>query len=217
MLRALALAEQSAVPVVRNNSVSGLRLVVSVMDGVSISGTGYSAYGTMAVRTTRVESRGFESERNVEKVRLKDWAGWASAWVVKREEASGGRGASSPLACALRCCCCFLSCRRRCGGNCSSDWSSGICWEAVVWFGGVGAAVVVEVARALPAKRRKSRHFERSKTRFERKKVAPPMGSEAAETRGTGEPADADESHRGEAATLAPCLAAEAWHWRSEA
>jgi hypothetical protein len=40
MLSALALPEHRAVPMVRKVSVSGLRLGVSVMLGVSISGTG---------------------------------------------------------------------------------------------------------------------------------------------------------------------------------
>jgi hypothetical protein len=40
MLNVFALAEQRAVPVVRNRRVRGLRLVVSVANGLSISGTG---------------------------------------------------------------------------------------------------------------------------------------------------------------------------------
>jgi hypothetical protein len=43
MFSAFALPEHSAVPVVRKNNVKGLRLGVSVIVGVSISGTGYKA------------------------------------------------------------------------------------------------------------------------------------------------------------------------------
>jgi hypothetical protein len=43
MLRALALPEQRAVPMVKKVRVKGLRLGVSVILGVSISGTGYKA------------------------------------------------------------------------------------------------------------------------------------------------------------------------------
>lgn len=67
------------------------------------------------------------------------------------------------------------------------DWPPDVCCEDVVASIGRAvvvvevAAVAVEVARALP--NRKSRHRERSNTRFERKKVAHPIGNEAAETR----------------------------------
>lgn len=94
MFRAFALAEQRAVPVVRKRRVSGLRLGVSVIVGDSISGTGYNAYGAMAVKTTRTVNRGFERERNVERVRRRECEGWAAAMVVRREDASGGRAGS---------------------------------------------------------------------------------------------------------------------------
>lgn len=93
----LALAEQSAVPVVKNRSVSGLRLGVSVIVGISISGTGYSAYGAMADRTTRKVRRGFVSDKYAENLRRKESFGCAAAADVRSEEASGGRGASDDL------------------------------------------------------------------------------------------------------------------------
>lgn len=94
MLSVFALAEHSAVPVVRKKSVNGLRLGVSVIVGVSISGTGYSAYGAMADKTTRTVRRGFERDRKVEIVRRRESLGCDAAAEVRREEASGGRGAS---------------------------------------------------------------------------------------------------------------------------
>lgn len=124
MLRAFALAEQRAVPVVRNSKVNGLRLGVSVMVGMSISGTGYSAYGAMAVSTTSTVSRGLERERNVERVRRNEWAGCAAATFVRMVEAFAGRVPSSvdgasALVVSLAC---FRDCLRRCGGSSEANW-----------------------------------------------------------------------------------------------
>lgn len=119
MLRAFALAEHNAVPVVRKRSVRGLRLGVSVMVGMSISGTGYNAYGTMAVRTTRTVSRGFESDRKVERIRRKECVGCAAATLVRMVEALAGRlPSSSDDAEAVAC---FRACRLRCGGVFGAD------------------------------------------------------------------------------------------------
>lgn len=126
MLRVFALAEQRAVPVVRKSKVSGLRLGVSVMVGVSISGTGYRAYDAMDVNTTSTVSRGFERERNVERVRRNEWAGCAAATFVRMVEAFAGRvpssvGAISALVVVLAC---FRACLRRCGGNSEANWGA---------------------------------------------------------------------------------------------
>ncbi len=74
MLRALAEAEQSVVPVVKNRRVRGLRFGASARAvDVRKEGTGYKAYGAMAVRTTRTVRRGFERERNAERWRRKEF------------------------------------------------------------------------------------------------------------------------------------------------
>lgn len=90
MLSAFALAEHSVVPVVRNSNVKGLKLGVSVMLGLSISGTGYRAYVAMALRTTRTVRRGLERERREERVRRSERFGADAASLARREEASGG-------------------------------------------------------------------------------------------------------------------------------
>jgi hypothetical protein len=99
MLKALALAEQSVVPIVRNNNVKGLKLGVSVVLGESISGAGYKAYVAMAVRTTSIVNRGLESERNAERWRRKGLV-CEAACVASREDASGGSGFSPRAAAA---------------------------------------------------------------------------------------------------------------------
>lgn len=98
IFRVFALAEHSAVPVVKKKSVNGLRLGVSVIVGISISGTGYSAYGAMADKVTRTVRRGFERDRKVENVRRKESLGCAAAADVRSDDASGGRGASDEVA-----------------------------------------------------------------------------------------------------------------------
>lgn len=75
----------------------------------------------MAVRTTSTDSRGFERDRKVDNVRLKDDAGWAAAAVVRIEEASGGID-DGFIASEL---CCFRSCLRRWGGRSWRDCSTG--------------------------------------------------------------------------------------------
>lgn len=93
MFKALALAEQRVVPIVRNNNVKGLKLGVSVVLGESISGTGYKAYVAMAVRTTSMVNRGFESERHAERYRRPE-LDCEAACVASKEDASGGSGFS---------------------------------------------------------------------------------------------------------------------------
>lgn len=63
MLRAFAEAEQSAVPDVRKKSVRVESEGVAVAAGASSPETGYKEYAAVAVRTTRKERRGFDSER----------------------------------------------------------------------------------------------------------------------------------------------------------
>jgi hypothetical protein len=63
MLKALADAEHSAVPDVRKSKVSVEREDVDVAAGARSSGTGCREYAAVAVRTTRKERRGLESER----------------------------------------------------------------------------------------------------------------------------------------------------------
>jgi len=63
MLNAFADAEHSAVPDVRKKSVRVESDGVAVAAGASNCGTGYNEYAAVAVRTTRKERRGFESER----------------------------------------------------------------------------------------------------------------------------------------------------------
>jgi hypothetical protein len=160
----LALAEQSAVPVVKNVKVSGLRLGVSVVIGLSNSGTGYSAYGTIAVRTTNTVSRGFERERNVERFRRSELFGCEAATLVRIEEASGGREALSAAGVVAAF---FRSCLLLCGG--SSDIfgdSSGTAAFAEV------LAAEVDEARLLRLETTVSRQFDRSTTLLERKNGA---------------------------------------------
>jgi hypothetical protein len=63
MLKALADALHSAVPVVRKRRVKADRLGVLVAAALSSCGTGYRLYVAVAVSTTRKERRGLESER----------------------------------------------------------------------------------------------------------------------------------------------------------
>ena len=65
------------------------------------------------MRTIRKESRGFERARQVVRSRRKDLAGKVAELVVRREGASGGRGASIAAAAA----CSFKRFLRRCGGS----------------------------------------------------------------------------------------------------
>lgn len=92
MLKALADAEHNAVPDVRKKSVRVEREGVAVAAGASSCGTGYSEYAAVAVRTTRKESRGFDSERYVVSMRLSDLWGRLEDIFASFEEASSGIG-----------------------------------------------------------------------------------------------------------------------------
>ena len=72
MLKAFAEAEHSAVPDVRKNRVRVESEGVAVAAGASSPGTGYSEYAAVAVRTTRKDRRGFDSERYVVSMRFSD-------------------------------------------------------------------------------------------------------------------------------------------------
>jgi hypothetical protein len=72
MLSAFAEAEHSAVPDVRKKSVRVEREGVAVAAGANSPGTGYNEYAAVAVRTTRKDRRGFDSERYVVSRRFKD-------------------------------------------------------------------------------------------------------------------------------------------------
>lgn len=203
MLRAFALAEQRAVPEVRNSSVSGLKLGVSVMVGMSISGTGYSAYGAMAVSTTSTVRRGFESDKNVERVRRKECAGCAAATFVRMVDALAGRVPSTEDPAALAASsACFRARLRRCGGRCELSW--GVSWMLavkvpVVWLLAWRAEVHVdaEVCRNRWFEMIESRQLDRSTARFDRKKLAVARGAAKGllPLRGARRPPD-EESHR---------------------
>lgn len=64
---------------------------VSVKDGESNSGTGYKEYDAIAVRTTRTERRGFESERRMGISRRMELTGCEEAFSVSFEEEFSGR------------------------------------------------------------------------------------------------------------------------------
>lgn len=181
MFSAFALAEHSVVPVVRNSSVSGLKLGVSVMLGVSISGTGYRAYVAIALSTTRTVRRGFESDRRQESLRRMERFGAEAASAARREDASGGNW---PVCVPF--CCCFRACLRRCGGSSSRE-------ELVVVSAAVAEAEV-DVRRKGASRRRLSRQVDRSKTRFERKKL--PLYGVATASRAPLKLPVAEEKHR---------------------
>ena len=108
-------------------------------------------------------SRGLERERHVATRRRKELVGFLAALVVRREEASGGKGASlggmEAAEAALR------ACRRRCGGSTLTDE------DVVVVFVGVVAAE----EDFLPfLEMTHSRQLEGSRIRFDRKYVALP-------------------------------------------
>jgi hypothetical protein len=116
MLKAFALAAERAVPEVRKRSVRVLRLGVSVKEGCRSAGTGYKEYEAIAVSTTRTESRGFESERSIERVRWIEWMGRREERVESVDEASGGRPSSAaPGTVSVFAAACRTFCRRRCG------------------------------------------------------------------------------------------------------
>lgn len=75
------------VPVVRKRRVNGDKEGVSARPAERKDGTGYSAYGTMAVKTTRTVSRGLERERSAESWRRRECAGWEAATLVRMSEA----------------------------------------------------------------------------------------------------------------------------------
>ena len=62
---------------------------------LSKAGTGYIEYEAVVVRTIRKASRGLESARYVDIVRLSDFAGAAAAACESADEASGGKGISA--------------------------------------------------------------------------------------------------------------------------
>jgi hypothetical protein len=107
MLNAFADAAQRVVPVVRKRRVSGEREGVAVAE--RSSGTGYREYEAQAVRTTRMERRGFESERSTGISLLRELGGALEAVVESVEEVFGGRTRSA-VAAARR-----AACRRRWG------------------------------------------------------------------------------------------------------
>jgi hypothetical protein len=114
MLKAFADAEHSAVPDVRKRSVRVEREGVAVAAGASSCGTGYNEYAAVAVRTTRKESRGFDSERYVVKMRFIDRWGRLEDMVASVDDASGAIGyAASESSTA----CSFAFFRRRCGST----------------------------------------------------------------------------------------------------
>jgi hypothetical protein len=92
MLKAFADAEHSAVPDVRKNSVRVERDGVAVAAGASSPGTGYREYAAVAVRTTRKERRGFDSERYVVIMRLSDCCGRLEDMCASLDDASCGIG-----------------------------------------------------------------------------------------------------------------------------
>ena len=90
MLKAFADAEQRAVPVVRNTSVTVERLEDTVADERSAAGTGNSEYAVVVVRTIRKESLGFDNARHVVRRRRNEVVGRFVDIVESLEEASGG-------------------------------------------------------------------------------------------------------------------------------
>lgn len=118
MFNAFAEAEHKAVPVVRKARVRGDNDGVSTpMVGDRKSGTGYSAYEDIAVNTTSIESRGFESDRYKENCRRNELVASLEAEVVKAEDASSTGSSLAAAASAAVAAATFrrAACRRRCG------------------------------------------------------------------------------------------------------
>ncbi len=106
MLSALADAEHSAVPAVRNKSVSGpvndedddSDAVSAAVERTPDDGTGYNAYGTMAVRTTSTVNRGLARARMAESRRPSEWGSCRAARSLRIVEALvGSPEASLPV------------------------------------------------------------------------------------------------------------------------
>lgn len=124
ILKAFADAADKAVPVVRNRRVSGESEGVSSEDGEIISGTGYKEYEAIAVRTTRTDNRGFESDKRMGIKRRMELVGARDAASVSVVEEFWGRtrsGCDSAAAAAFR-----AACRRRCGSNSCSAAGAGV-------------------------------------------------------------------------------------------
>jgi len=104
------------VPDVRKKSVRVERDGVAVAAGASRPGTGYSEYAAVALRTTRKERRGFDSERYVVIMRLSDCCGRLEDMCASLDDASCGIGyAASEFSTA----CSFAFFRRLCGNTSS--------------------------------------------------------------------------------------------------
>jgi len=91
--------------------VSGESDGVSSDEGDMMSGTGYKEYDAIAVRTTKTESRGLESERRMGIKRRMELVGARDAASVRVVEEFGGRtrsGCDCAIAAAFR-----AACRRR--------------------------------------------------------------------------------------------------------
>lgn len=126
MLKAFADAEHSAVPDVRNSRVSVESEGVAVAAGASNWGTGYNEYAAVAVRTTRKESRGFDNDRYVVRMRLRDLCGRLEDIAASFEDASRAMGYASGFSAANS----FAFCRRRCGstsGEAAASFASAAC------------------------------------------------------------------------------------------
>jgi hypothetical protein len=102
MLNAFADAAQSAVPLVRQRSVRGEREGVAVAEGRRSSGTGYREYDAHAVRTTRIERRGLESERRTGINLRMELGGAFEAVVESVDEVFGGSTRSAEAAARRR-------------------------------------------------------------------------------------------------------------------
>ena len=96
---------------------------------LSSASTGYIEYEAVVVRTMRNARRGFVNARYMEKVRLNDFAGAAAALWDRVEDASGGKGVSSP-ACSEATA--FRRFLLRCGGSSLSGAASVVAVIAVL-------------------------------------------------------------------------------------
>ena len=74
-MRALAEAEQRAVPLVRKTSVRADKEGEVVVEGRRTAGTGYREYAVAVVSTMRNVRRGFESDRSVVRRRRREVGG----------------------------------------------------------------------------------------------------------------------------------------------
>jgi len=120
MLKAFADAEHSAVPDVRKNSVRVEREGVAVAAGASSPGTGYSEYAAVAVRTTRKERRGFDSERYVVSMRFSDCCGRLEDICASFDDASCGIGYAASVFSVATAASSFAFFRRLCGSTSSA-------------------------------------------------------------------------------------------------